>query len=137
MLDFWERVSKSLWVHVLRVSEGGRNGTNDTTEDTWHSVEVVDATRVGKVDLLLQEIGEPKVTTGRQNSCKEPNDDGDSSRDNEVRCCADSHTTSEGRVKDDFHIEALQGKTGNTAGCDAAGADGQEGVDDGSLLTGS
>jgi len=31
----------------------------------------------------------------------------------------------------------LQGKTGNTAGCDATAADGQEGVDDGSLLTSS
>ena len=45
------------------VSEGGRDGSNNTTEDAWEAVEVVHAAGVVKVDLTAQEATEVKEAT--------------------------------------------------------------------------
>jgi hypothetical protein len=59
----------SSWV-AFGSDDGDADGTNDSGEDTWHSVERVNSASVLEVDLISQEWSDFLETNGRKDSSK-------------------------------------------------------------------
>lgn len=67
-IDSWESLIKFSNVSEGSASASSRDGTDDSTKDSWHAVEVMNSTGIMKADLFLQPWAELKETKSGENS---------------------------------------------------------------------
>ena len=129
-----EGAMQSCFVLEGCVGERGGNGAENSTNNTRHAVEVMDAAGIVQVDLGLEEFAKPEEATSGDNATESTNGHRGATCHDQVRARADGDTSSESGVENDLHIEFLQSDARHTTGSDGRGGDGEHSVHDDTLL---
>jgi len=115
ILEGLESVNKSGVVSIEGDFSGcGRNSSNNSSQDSRHSMKVMYSTGVHESNLFLKPLSEPEETSCGKNTGECTNSHSDSRSNNQVRRRSYRNTSSKGSVKNDFHLELSEVDSGNS-----------------------